>query len=110
MKKLLVFVAFVLATMSAGAQESYTRQGNTFTAVITNTGRNVRANADSTAYTWADAKGVKRPIWVSRTGSCFVIRVSKKTGNEYRQYCPREMSAAICKELGREYKPKTAKQ
>lgn len=103
-------LAVVLATMSAGAQsESYTRQGNTFAAVKATRSTDVRANADSTMYTWADGKGVVRQIWIARTGSCFVIRRSAKTGNEYRQYCPREVSAAICRELGREYKPSNRK-
>lgn len=109
MKKAFMIVA-MLVTMSAQAQESYKVEGNTYTAVITAHGRDARSNADSTAYTWTDTKGEKRPIWVARSGSCFVIRVSAKNGNEYRQYLPREASADICKRLGREYKPTTRKE
>ena len=110
MKKLLVLVALVLATMGAGAQESYTREGNTYTAVITNRGRDARANAEQTAYTWQDTKGTTYPIWIARTGSCFVIRVSNKTGNEYRQYLGPEISQDICKRMGRAYTPRTRKE
>lgn len=110
MRKILICVA-LLATMSAKAQyESYKVDGNVYTAVITPNGRDVRHNADSTSYTWIDSKGVVRPIWVARTGSCFVIRRSEKNGNEYRQYMRRDVSADICKRLGREYKPTARKE
>lgn len=104
MKKILIAVALI-AAMSANAQ-SYTREGNTFAVTHTATTRNVRANADSTQYTIQDGKNL-RAIWIAKSGSCFYIRTSAKSGKEYRQYCPREMSAAICAELGREYKPTT---
>jgi len=109
MRKLFIAVA-MLVTMSAGAQESYKVEGNVYTAVITAHGRDVRSNAEQTQLTWTDTKGEARPIWIARTGSCFVIRVSKKNGNEYRQYLPREASADICKRLGREYKPTARKE
>lgn len=101
----------LIATMSsAAAQETYKVQGTTYTAVITSKGRDVRANAEQTAYTWQDTKGRTYPIWIARTGSCFVIRVSGKTGNEYRQYLGKEVSADICKRMGRAYTPRTTKK
>lgn len=108
MKRLFIAVALILGMSGAiSAQQSYTRNGNTF--AVTKSTRDVRAGADSTKFTIQDGQHV-RAIWVVRsTGSCFYIRVSKK-GNEYRQYCPKEMSAAICAELGREYKPRTTKK
>lgn len=104
MKKLLIAVALVLGMVSAQAQESFTRKGNTFTQVTKSNPRDVRANADKTAYTWQDEKGQEYPIWIARTGSCFVILTSK-AGNEYRKWLGREISAQICQELGHEYKP-----
>lgn len=107
MKKLVIMAAMLAATMCATAQ-SITREGNVFTT----SGRatmDVRANADSTALRWRDSNGVERAIWIARTGSCFVIKRSQRTGNEYRQYCPRVMSESICKEMGREYKPSAKK-
>lgn len=103
-------VAMLLATGATMAQTSYKVEGNTYTAVFNKNGRDARSSADSTAYTYADSKGEKRPIWIARTGSCFVIRISSKTGNEYRQYLPREVSADICRRLGREYKPTQRKE
>ena len=107
MKKAFLIVA-MLATMSAtNAQErkSYTREGNVLTAVITNNGRDVRANASQTKLEWRHTDGKTYPIWVvNSTGSTFIIVVSKK-GNEYRKYLGREVSADICREIGKEYKP-----
>lgn len=33
-----------------------------------------------------DIKGIEYPVWKGTKGSYFVIRTSKKTGKEYRQY------------------------
>lgn len=49
------------------------------------------------------------PIFMSKSGSCYIKKVSKKTGNEYKQYLAAEISADICKQLGIEYKPTTKK-
>lgn len=33
-----------------------------------------------------DSKGIKYPIWISTNGKYYVVRVSKTTGKEYKQY------------------------
>ena len=35
---------------------------------------------------YQDSKGVKYPIYVSAGGKYYIIRVSKNTGKEYKQY------------------------
>ena len=50
--------------------------------------------------------GTKYPIIMGKTGSCYIIRTSKKTGKEYRQYLGEEISRDICTKMGREYKAK----
>lgn len=105
MKKTIIIALALFASLCTSAQTTYTRNGNTFAAVQTHRRQDVRANADSTKYTFECSDKKVRNIWIARTGSCFVIRRSKTKGTEYRQYCPREVSAAICKEIGREYKP-----
>ena len=57
-----------------------------------------------TPYTWKDSKGNEYPIYISASGSCYVIKTSKKTGKEYKNYLSKEVSAEICKELN--YKSK----
>jgi hypothetical protein len=39
------------------------------------------------------------------SGSCYIKKISKKSGNEYKQYLGEEVSKDICKQLGVEYKP-----
>lgn len=102
---LLLMLALGMNNSSAYAQ-SVTRSGNTFT-----TTKVVKAKAKAepvkTKYTWEDSKGIEYPIYVGSTGSCFIIKVSKKTGKEYRQYLRAEVSQQICRELGIEYKSKS---
>lgn len=44
------------------------------------------AEARPTGKTFTTTDGIKYPVWKSAKGKYFVIRVSKKTGNKYRQY------------------------
>jgi len=79
------------------------RQGNTFVVTKSSTSAN---NAKKTPFTWQDSKGNKYPIYISKNGACFVKKVSKKTGKEYKQYLGKEISAQISKEMGIKYEPK----
>lgn len=100
----LLFLLFMLfgLWMTADAQ-TYKQEGNTFSSIKTTK----TLTPDKTPYTWKDSKGNEYPIYISSTGSCFVIKTSSKTGKEYRQYLGSEISEAICKQLSREYIVKT---
>ena len=91
----------MLATMGASAQ-SFTRSGNTFTAVATT---KAKAEPRKTNYTYKDTDGKTYPIYVGKTGSCFIIRTSRN-GNDYRKYLGAEISEQVCREMGITYKPK----
>ena len=97
----LLFILFGLF-MTADAQ-TYKQEGNTFSSVKTTK----TVTPDKTPYTWKDSKGKEYPIYISQSGSCYVIKTSAKTGNTYKQYLGPEISIKICKNLGREYKGKT---
>lgn len=107
MKRLFILAALLLAATTYTAAQSYTREGNTFTQVSP-----TRTAADpvKTAYTWKDKEGNVYPIYQSPSGSCFIIRTSKKSGKEYRQYLGKEISAQIAKETGVTYNPKATKK
>ena len=92
MKKLFIIVALALS-MGASAQ-SFTRTGNTLTKVE----RQVKNNSEKTALTWK-VKDKEYPIYLSQKGSAYIIRISKKTGKEYRQYLGKEVSAEVRKEV-----------
>ena len=105
MKKLLIILVLLCVGLTSNAQ-TYTRSGNTF---ISSTSERVKAEPVKTKFTWKDSKGKEYPVYISSNGSCFVIKVSAKTGKEYRNYLGPEISQQICKELGIEYKGKKNK-
>lgn len=105
MKRVIITIALLLTLTAGQAQQQVTREGNTFSVVTTKK----QATETKTQYEWQDSKGNKYPIYVGKTGACYVKRISKKTGNEYKQYLGAEISAQVCKELGREYKPTKSK-
>lgn len=47
-----------------------------------------RPKAKKTDYVFVEKDGQAYPVWVSSKGKYFIIKVSKKTGNEYRKYLP----------------------
>lgn len=109
MKKFLFIAVMLLLSVScthvkADNNETHVqREGNTF---IQTSSRGNRAEPVKTPYTWKDSKGNVYDVYMSSTGSCFVNKVSSKTGKEYRYYLGPEISEQICKELGIEYKGK----
>jgi hypothetical protein len=101
MKKFIISIFMMLCCATLSAQ-SVIREGNTFSSVSTTSEK----SETLTKYTWKDSKGETYPIYVSNTGSCYIKRVSKKTGKEYKHYLGVEISTTICKELGIKYEPK----
>lgn len=59
-------------------------------------------NGINTGFTWKDADGVRRNVFVNFSGSCFVLRESD--GRIYRKYLPKPMSRRICSEIGMDYR------
>lgn len=79
---LLVALIAVFTTTMVEAQ-SVVRNGNTFTQQS-----KPKTEAKVTQYTYIDRDGVKYPIYLSSKGKAFIIKTSKKTGKQYRQYLP----------------------
>lgn len=99
----LLMLALGMNNSSVYAQ-SVVRSGNTFTTTKVS---KPKAKPTKTKFTWKDSKGVEYPIYVSASGSCFILKTSNKTGKEYRQYLGDEVSQQVCKELGIKYKSKS---
>ena len=104
-RQYIMLVLLLLVGVPTYAQ-SYTRKGNTF---ISSTGERVKTEPVKTKFTWQDNKGKVYPVYISSTGSCFIIKTSVKTGKDYRNYLGPEISQQICKELNVEYKGKKGK-
>lgn len=102
-RRLFALLLLVLTMGLAANAQTYTRNGNTFTSA-----KSVKAKAEpvKTKFTWKDSKGKEYPVYISSKGSCFVIKVSTKTGKEYKNYLGPEISQQICKELNIKYNGK----
>lgn len=104
-RRLFVSILLILsvACVCDAQSNNFERQGTTF---VSKSNSRTKAEPTKTKYTWKDSKGTEYPIYISSTGSCFVIKTSSKTGKEYRSYLSPEISKEICKELGVNYQPK----
>lgn len=85
-------------SLSLGVQaQNVERKGNTFTQV---TNKKSSGKEVKTQYTYTDSKGNTYPIYLSSTGKAFILKVSKKSGKEYKQYMP---------EIGKQINPEAYK-
>lgn len=91
MRYLLSVLLFVCAFSCVQAQD-YKQEGTTF---IQTTNRS-SAKATKTGYTW-EKGGIKYPIYISSRGKAYIIKTSKKTGKEYKQYLPDTVAETIKK-------------
>lgn len=77
-----VILALVCSMITTNAQ-NVVRKGNVF---IEQPDTTKKSNAQKTEYTYQDKDGNKYTIYVSKNGKYFIVKKSKKTGNEYRKY------------------------
>ena len=84
----IIMIAFMLMFSKAMFSQDYKRTGNTFEQVSKT---KTKAEPTKTVYTWRDKNGDIYPIYKSSMGACFILKKSKKTGKEYRQYLPKNL-------------------
>lgn len=90
-----IITLLVTLLISVTSYADIVRDGDTFKVEKT-----ISVNQDTkTKYTWEDKKGNKYPIFITKRGTCYVVRVSKKTSKEYKQYLPKDIQETIKKEL-----------
>ena len=102
----IVLLIMAISCIANAQSTNFERQGNTF---VSKSSRSSKTEPTKTKFTWKDSKSREYPVYISNSGSCFVIRVSSKTGKEYKSYLGPEISQQICKELNVEYKGKKNK-
>lgn len=105
MRKLFILLIALMGICVMGAAQNsdakVQRNGNVFSSVKQN---KAKVEPMATTFQWEDAKGIQYPIWVNpNSGRCFVLKTSKKTGNEYKYYLGEEVSKAVCKEMNITY-------
>ena len=93
MKHLITLLVALIVSVASYAE--VVREGNTFKVEKTTSVNNDK----QTPYTWQDKEGKTYPIFITKNGACYIIKVSKKTGKEYKQYLPKEIREQINKEI-----------
>ena len=109
-KTFFAIVAAIVVAFASGSHASaqdVKREGKVFTAVSAKD--TTSTTARKSGYSYKDTDGKTYDIYVGRTGSCYINRVSRNTGKLYKKYLGAEISAQICKELGIAYTPRTRK-
>lgn len=90
---LMLALSLILFGMCIDANaQKYERSGTEFVQ------RSTTQKVIKTKYTWVDSNGNKYPIYLTAK-SCYIIKVPKKTGKEYKQYLSKEIFKEIKKEL-----------
>jgi hypothetical protein len=90
---IIVLILGLLAISNGLKAQNVVRKGNVFVEQSDSTSR--RGNATKTDYLYTDSKGQTDTVYISRNGSCFIWKTSKKTGKVYRKYLPK-----VTEELG----------
>lgn len=75
-------IALLFSGISFGQNVTRDSKGNFVAAKA----QNDTATAKLSTYTFTGTKGEILPVYVSKNGKYFIIRVSAKTGNSYKQY------------------------
>lgn len=89
-----IIALLVVLLMSIASYAGVVRHGNTFSVETTSVNQDTQ-----TQFTWQDKDGNIYPIYITKKCACYVIKVSKKTGKEYKYYLPKDVQEAIRKEL-----------
>lgn len=104
MRKIFIILAMVMGISIVGAAQNsdakVQRNGKVFSQSV----KKAKTEPVITDFQWKDSKGNTYPILVNpNSGRCFVLKTSKKTGKEYKQYLDAEVAKQVCKEVGIAY-------
>lgn len=108
-KRILITVIFLLSLVFAVNIKAETEtmdyivNGYVYTAVKDSTTKSV---AILTPYYYKIGETQYEIYMSSKTGSCFINKISKKTGNSYRYYLGEGISKDVCNKMGVAYTPR----
>ena len=90
-------LALVLS-MGANAQSkpNFKIDGNRIVTVKT---ERKAAESVKTSFTFSTGDGVELPVYRTSNGSYYVLRTSKKTGKQYKQYLSKDMKNELDKRI-----------
>lgn len=99
MKKIFIAVAMLLSLVKLQANETFVVNGTSYESV-----KNASQKSEPTATPYTYKSGGKEyPIYLSKSGRAYVLKVSSKTGSEYKYYLGEEISRDICAKMNVEY-------
>ena len=82
MKKAILFFSLLVAAATVTAQNVTRDASGNFHQVK----KEAADSSRKTGNTYTTEKGEVFPVYVSKNGKFFIIRTSKNTGNQYKQY------------------------
>lgn len=88
-----IVTLLVALLMSVTNYADVVKDGNVFKVEQTS------AQEQSTGTYYQDKDGIQYLIYVSKKGSLYIKRISKKTNKEYKYYLPKEVQTKIKQEL-----------
>ena len=96
MRLLAIMVStFVLTCGGIAYSQGYIRSGKVFKQQQKS--QKMASEATKTDYTWKSSDGNEYTIYLSPKGSAYIIKTSKKTGKDYKQYLPKSVAREIQK-------------
>jgi hypothetical protein len=84
MKKVTLILNLFLASSMAFSQTKVVRDSNG--NFVTQKAPKKESEDKQTGQTYTTAKGESFPVYISEKGKYYVIRTSKESGNQYKQY------------------------
>lgn len=89
-----IVTLLVALLMSVASYADVVKDGNVFKVEQTS------AQEQPTGTYYQDKDGIQYLIYISKKGSLYIKRISKKTNKEYKYYLPKEVQTKIKQELG----------
>lgn len=84
MKKTAIIIALIFSSFVGISQTKIVRDANG--NFVTQKAPKKASEDKPTGQTFTTSKGEEFPVYVSEKGKYYVIRTSKETGNQYKQY------------------------
>lgn len=96
MKKIFALLVLALISLCANARVEHKVVGNKIVAVEVKADSSAKApTATKTQYTYVDKDGKTYPVYRGAKGGLYILRVSKKTGKEYKYYLPKSVASQL---------------
>lgn len=87
------FIVLTILTLSIPTYAELVKEGNTFIEQTS------KESDKELPFTYKDSKGQEHKLYMSKKGAIYMIKVSAKTGKEYKHYLPKDKQEHIKQHL-----------